>query len=192
MTELLLFHHVQGLTEGIRRLADLLRREGHTVHTPDLYEGRNFATIEKGLLYAEGAGFQTILERAGAAAEELPAQIVYAGVSLGVLPAQMLTQTRGGAVGAILFSAAIPPSEFGGGWPAGVPLQIHMMEHDPLVVDEGDLDAARGLLAEVQHAELFLYPGDRHLFIDDSLPDHDPAAAALALERVQAFLASVA
>ena len=173
MTEVLLFHHAQGQTAGFLTFADELRAAGHTVHTPDLYDGNTFATIDEGVGYAKQVGFGTILERGMQAAEGLPHELVYAGFSLGVMPAQSLAQTRSGAEGALFFSAAMPASEFGESWPQGVPLQIHMMEEDEWV-DE-DLPAARDLVASVDGAELFLYPGDRHLFADSSLSDYDGA-----------------
>ena len=187
MAEVLLFHHAQGQTVGFLAFADQLRSAGHTVHTPDLYDGRTFASIEEGVGYAKQVGFGTIAERGKKAAEGLPNHLVYAGFSLGVVPAQSLAQTRLGAKGALLFSAAIPPEEFGGPWPAGVPLQIHMMEGDKWV-QEGDLEAARKLIRTVRNGELFLYPGDRHLFADSSLADYDPKAAAQLTQRVLDFL----
>ena len=187
MAELLLFHHAQGRTPGVVAFADQLRRAGHTVHTPDLYDGHTFASIDEGVGYAKKVGFGTILEQGKKTAESLPSGLVYAGFSLGVMPAQALAQTRPGAKGALLFSAAIPPEEFGGPWPAGVPLQIHMMEADKWV-QEGDLAAARKMSTTVPNAELFLYPGDRHLFADSSLGDYDPRAAAELTERVLTFL----
>jgi dienelactone hydrolase len=189
MTEVLLFHHAQGQTRGFLAFADELRAAGHVVHTPDLYDGKTFADLDEGVGYAQEVGFGTVLERSRAAAEGLPAELVYAGFSLGVMPAQLLAQTRPGATGALFFSAALPASEFGGAWPDGVPLQIHMMENDPWV-DE-DLPAARQLVAAVDGAELFLYPGDRHLFADSSLPDYDEGAATLLRRRVLAFLADI-
>jgi len=189
MTAILLFHHAQGQTEGFLAFADDLRAAGHVVHTPDLYDGNTFSDLDKGVGYAREVGFGTILERGRLAAEGLPEDLVYAGFSLGVMPAQLLAQTRPGAQGAIFFSAALPASEFGDDWPEDVPLQIHMMEDDPWA-DE-DLPAARELAASVEAAELFLYPGDRHLFADRSLPDYDEAAAMLLTERVLAFLADV-
>jgi dienelactone hydrolase len=188
MAEVLLFHHAQGLTRGVASFADELRAAGHVVHAPDLYDGKTFPDIGDGVGYAREAGFDTILERGRAAAEGLPNEIVYAGFSLGVLPAQMLAQTRPGALGAVLMSSAIPPDEFGGGWPEGVPLQIHMMDADEWVVRDGDLDIARQLVETTKDAELFLYPGDRHLVADNSLPDYDEGATTLLKQRVLRFL----
>jgi dienelactone hydrolase len=186
MAEILLFHHAQGLTAGVAAFAEDLEAAGHVVHTPDLYDGHTFTNLDDGVSYAKGVGFDTILQRGQAAAEGLPADLVYAGFSLGVMPAQLLAQTRAGAKGALLFSAALPAAEFGT-WPAGVPAQIHMMEDDPWV-DE-DLPAARELAGSVDGVELFLYPGSGHLFADSSLADYDEAAASLLRERVLAFLA---
>src|SRR5207248_3265990 len=106
VTEIVLFHHAQGLTPGLVALADRWRAGGHVVHTPDVYEGRPFATLAAGLAHAESGGFPELIDSA-----------------------------------------------------------------DPSV-------------------ELFVYPGDQHLFVDSSLPDFDPAAAALFGERVEAFLAA--
>ncbi|RKR87431.1 dienelactone hydrolase [Micromonospora pisi] len=191
MAEILLFHHAQGLTPGVRHFAELLERAGHRVHVPDLYDGQTFDNLDEGIGNAQKIGFGTILERGRAAAEGLPEDLVYVGFSLGVLPAQLLAQTRAGARGALLLHAAVPPEEFGGAWPKGVPVQIHGMDADPSFVDEGDLEAARALVASTADAELFLYPGDGHLFTDDSLPEYDEQAAALLTERVLTFLAGI-
>ena len=190
MTETLVFHHAHGQTPGFLAFADELRAAGHVVHTPDLYDGKTFAELDEGVAYAREVGFETILERGIVAAESLPTELVYVGLSLGVMPAQKLAQTRPGAKGAVLLHAALPPSEFGGPWPPAVPLQIHLMEEDEFAL-EGDLDAARELDDTVESAELFLYPGDRHLFADSSLPDYDEAAARLLMERVLALLERV-
>ena len=189
MAEILLFHHALGLTPGVTEFADQLREAGHTVHTPDLYEGHTFRTVEDGVGYARETGFGTILERGVDAADELPTELTYAGFSLGVMPAQKLAQTRPGARGALLLEACLPPSEFGSSWPDGVPVQVHGMEADPSFAGEGDLDAARALVEEADDAELFLYPGDRHLFADSTLASYDAEAAALLTKRVLEFLA---
>jgi dienelactone hydrolase len=186
VTEVLLFHHAQGQTEGFLAFADKLRAAGHVVHAPDLYDGNTFSDLNDGVGYAKQIGFATVAERGRLAAEGLPDELVYAGFSLGAMPAQMLAQTRAGAKGALLFSAAFPASEFGDSWPAGVPLQIHMMEDDEWATE--DLPAARELVETNDRAELFLYPGDRHLFADNSLPDYDESAATLLERRVLAFL----
>ncbi|HEY1315589.1 MAG TPA: dienelactone hydrolase family protein [Gaiella sp.] len=189
MTEILLFHHAQGRTPGVLAFADDLRDAGHVVHTPELYDGKTFDDLEQGIGYAKQVGFDTIAERGRLAAAEFPNELVYAGFSLGVMPAQELAQTRRGAKGALFFSAALPASEFGDGWPQELPVQIHMMEDDEWV-DE-DLPAARELVENADRGELFLYPGDRHLFADPSLPDYDEAAATKLKERVLSFLEKV-
>ena len=188
MAEVLLLHHAQGLTPGVLAFADELRRAGHTVHTPDLLDGRTFDTVEEGVGYAKEVGFGEVLERGVRAAEALPSGVVYAGFSLGVMPAQKLAQTRAGASGALLFHSCLPTSEFGSGWPDRVPVQVHAMDADPWFVDDGDIDAARALVDETKDAELFLYPGDQHLFVDSSLRSFDAEAAALLTHRVLDFL----
>jgi dienelactone hydrolase len=188
MAEVLLFHHAQGQTEGFKTFADELRSGGHTVHTPDLFDGRTFPSIEEGMAYASEIGFpEEVIERGERAANELTDELVYAGFSLGVLPAQKLAQTRAGARGALLFYSCVP-TEFFGPWPADVPVQIHGMDADPIFVGEGDVDAARELVESTDKAELYLYPGDQHYFADSSLPSYDPDATALLTQRVLEFL----
>jgi dienelactone hydrolase len=188
MAEVVLFHHAQGLTPGVVAFADELRRAGHTVHTPDLFGGRTFGSIEDGMAYAEELGFpDEVLARGERAVEGLPAELVYAGFSLGVLPAQKLAQTRAGAQGALLFYSCVPFGFFGS-WPQEMPAQIHGMDADPIFVGEGDVDAAHELTEHATNVELFLYPGDQHYFADSSLPSYDPQATAVATQRVLDFL----
>jgi dienelactone hydrolase len=191
MADVVLFHHALGLTPGVLAFADDLRGAGHVVHTPDLFEGRTFDTIDDGVGFAGRTGFEVLLERAAAAVDDLPGSVVYAGFSLGVIPAQALAQTRAGARGALFMYSCVPVSEFGGSWPSGVPVQIHGMDADPYFVDEGDIDAARALIAEAADGELFLYPGDQHYFADATLPSYRADAAGLLRERVLEFLARV-
>ena len=188
MAEVVLFHHALGLTSGVVAFADELRNAGHTVHTPDLYEGRTFDTVEAGVDHARSIGFGEVLGRGRQAVEGLPADLVYAGFSLGEMSAQMLAQTRPGARGALLLESCVPVSEFGPAWPEGLPVQVHGMDADPSFVGEGDIDAARALVAEADQGELFLYPGDQHLFADNSLPSYDKEAATLLMQRVLEFL----
>jgi dienelactone hydrolase len=188
MAEVLLFHHAQGQTDGFAAFAEDLRGAGHTVHTPDLFQGRTFDSIDEGMAYAAEIGFpDEIIARGEQAADHLSEALVYAGFSLGVVPAQKLAQTRPGARGALFFYSCLPPAYFGG-WPAEVPVQIHGMDADPIFVGEGDIDAARELVASAKEGELFLYPGDQHYFADSSLPSYDAEAAELLTNRVLDFL----
>ena len=191
MARVLLFHHAHGQTLGFLAFADELRAAGHTVHTPDLYDGSVFENLDEGIAHAAAVGFGEILDRGVSTADALPESLVYAGFSLGVMPAQKLAQTRPRAGGALFFHACLPVSEFGEAWPSAVPVQIHGMELDPFFAGEGDIDAARALVDSVEGAELFVYPGSAHLFADSSLPDYDPAAAALLLQRTLAFLSKL-
>jgi dienelactone hydrolase len=191
MAEVLLFHHAQGQTPGFHAFADQLRGAGHTVHTPDLFDGETFDSIEEGLAHVKQAGgFEQFIERGERVADALPNEVVYAGFSLGEVTAQKLAQTRPGARGALLFYSCVPVSEFGTAWPTGVPVQIHGMDNDPIFAGEGDLDAARQLVESTDQAELFLYPGDQHYFADSSLPSYDPEATAVLTKRVLDFLAA--
>lgn len=184
MADVLLYHHAQGLTRGVLAIAETLRAAGHAVTTPDLYSGRTFDDLDEGVTHARELGFDNLVQ-AGAQAAGEDFRGFVGGFSLGALPAQLLAQTRSCA-GAMLFHGAVPPSEFGAGWPAGVPVQIHAMEHDPWFAE--DIDAARDIVAASQEGELFLYPGSEHLFTDASLPAYDAAATEMVLERVLAFL----
>lgn len=192
MTDVVLFHHVQGLTEGVLAFADRLRAGGHTVHTPDLYGGSTFTEMQAGFAHMKSIDEPTMAEREAAAVADLPPAVVYAGISWGVPKAQKLAQTRPGALGALLYEACIPiTGEWAfGPWPDGVPVQVHGMEQDEFFGLEGDLDAAREIVATVGDAqgEVFVYPGDGHLFIDSSLPAYDSAATDLVVERSLAFL----
>lgn len=188
MAEVLLIHHIQGLTDGVRAFAEELRAAGHTVHAPDLYDGHTFASIEEGFAFSQGVDGDGLVD---AAVVDLPPGLVYAGFSWGVSRVQRLAQTRPGARGALFYESCLPISgEYAfGPWPSGVPVQIHGAEGDEFF--EEDLPAARELAEEVPEAELFVYSGDQHLFTDRSLPSYDAEAAGLVLERSLAFLADL-
>jgi dienelactone hydrolase len=193
MAEVLLFHHVLGQTAGFLAFAAELRRAGHTVHTPDLFDGATFATINDGLAFVKQSGFGQLTERGVAVADGLPYELVYAGFSLGVMPAQQLAQLRPAARGALLFEACAPSSEWGR-WPVGVPVQIHGMDADQFFAGDGDIDAARALVEEATataRAELFLYPGDGHLFADSTSASYDHNAAELLTQRTLDFLRAI-
>ena len=183
-----MFHHAQGLTDGINSFADVLRGAGHQVTVPDLYDGAIFRTIEEGVAHAEEVGFDSIIEAAVVAAGELSASIVYAGFSLGGLPAHKLAQTRFGALGALLYHHGdVPIDSFGESWPAGVDLQLHVNEHDEWCEQDVVQEFAEQARTEA-HADLFFYPGSTHLFTDSSLPDYEAASADLVIARTLEFL----
>jgi len=192
MAEVVLFHHVQGLTDGLRAFAQDLRAGGHTVHTPDLFDGERPATIDDGIAFVQSVGEELLDERADQVVTDLPPGLVYAGFSFGAATAQRFAQNRPGARGALLYESCMPiTGEWAfGPWPDGVPVQIHGMDRDPFFALGGDLDAARELVAMAgpELAELFIYPGDRHLFADRSLPSYDDGATALLLQRSREFL----
>ena len=190
MAEVLLFHHAQGLTPGVIAFADELRAGGHTVHTPDLFDGRTFGSIDEGMAFVKATGFDDIRARGVRTADDFSAELVYAGMSFGEVIAQELAQTRPGARGALLFYSCVPISgEWAfGPWPDGVAVQIHGMDADPIFVGEGDIEAAREIVEAAEDAELFLYAGDQHYFADNSLPSYDAGATALLTRRVLEFL----
>jgi dienelactone hydrolase len=187
-----LFHHVQGLTDGVRRFADGVRAGGHTVHTPDLFDGERPASVDAGVALTQSIGSDVINQRVDRVVADLPLELVYAGFSFGAGIAQRLAQMRPGAKGALLYEACLPVTgEWAvGPWPEGLPVQIHGMDNDPFFALEGDIDAARELVATAgpTYAELFVYRGDEHLFSDSSLPSYDAGAAALVMERTLNFL----
>ncbi len=190
MAEVLLFHHVQGLTDGVRALADDLRAGGHTVHVPDLFEGRTFSSISDGFAYLEALGDGVVDARVARVVEGLPDRLVYAGVSFGAMSAMRLAVTRPGAVGLVLLESALPiVGEWAfGPFPDGVPVQVHGAAGDEFFQE--DLPFAEEMVSVLgpERAEVHVYPGDRHLFTDRSLPAHDPEATALVTARMLAFL----
>lgn len=184
MAEILMLHHAQGLTDGVIAFADRLRAAGHTVHTPDLFDGATFATLDDGVAHVDAIGMGTVIDRGVAAAAALPTELVYAGFSLGVLPAQKLAQTRAGALGALLYHEGVAASTFAASWPDEVELQVHVSEHDPWC----EHDVTRALVEGAADGELHLYPGSTHLFTDASLDVYDAAATGLVVERTLRLL----
>ena len=191
MATVVAFHHALGKSSGFNAFVDTLRAAGHDVHAPDLFDGRTFDAVQDGVAYAGTVGFDTLLKRGKDAIQTRSSDVVYCGVSLGVMPAQMLAQTRTGTRGAILIAACAPADAFGDNWPSSVPVQIHAMEHDTFFTEDGDFDAARELARTAPDAQLFLYPGSGHLFIDASHPDYEPQAAQLTTDRILDFLKNV-
>ncbi len=187
MADVVLFHHALGLTPGLLAIADELRAAGHTVTTPDLFEGRTFADIESGVAHAEEIGFDTIIERgiAAAAGADLD-RFVAVGWSLGVMPAQRLAQTDPRVMAAVLCDSAVPIEVFGGEWPADVPVRVHLVDGDPFA--EEDRGAAEEIVAAAADGELVVHPGSGHLVADASAPAHDPVVARRILDSIVEFV----
>lgn len=188
MADVILFHHAQGLTQGVRAFAERLEEAGHQLTVPDLYGGRTFGTLEEGVAHAEALGMESVIAAGVEEAELLPSDLVYAGFSLGALVAHKLAQTRPGSRGALLYHHGdVPLETFGETWPAGVGLQIHVSEHDeffePAIVHDFVVRVSEGA-----QAELFVYPGSTHLFTDSSLPGYEPDSTSLVLTRSLDFL----
>lgn len=176
MAHIVLFHHVLGLTPGVRQLAAAFTAAGHEVSTPDLFEGVTFTDIASGLQHIDALGDEALLRRAEDACRHLRADVVYAGLSLGVVPAQHLLTNRPGARGALLIHGFIDPSTMPGVWPEGCPVGVFGMRDDPFLVGDGDLDAAQRWAQSHPGLEIHLYPGAGHLFTEPALDDYDPDA----------------
>jgi dienelactone hydrolase len=191
MATLVLFHSALGLRPGVTRFADRLRARGHEVRTPDLYDGEVFDHLTEGVAHRDHLGVPELMQRATAAVQDLPGDVVYAGMSMGAAPAQWLAATRPGALGALLVHGCLPLEMFGlERWPATVPVQLHVSEDDPWV----DPDGVDGFAAAVppgllEHAT---YPGTRHLFSDDDSSDHDPEATGQLVAAAAKFLDTAA
>jgi dienelactone hydrolase len=187
MAEILLFHHAGGLTEGVLSFAQTLRDTGHTVHAPDLFEGRTFDDVHDGVAYAGSVGEEPFAARAADIVSSLPNDLVYGGMSMGAARAAEQVLARPGARGAFFLYGAIAPSWWQATWPSGVPSQAH--------VTDGDVwrepDAETEYLAQVPGAEVFVYPATGHLFAEPGHPDYDEEIAQLATSRVLTFLASL-
>jgi dienelactone hydrolase len=189
VVRIVLFHHAQGRRDDVLGWADSLRDAGHRVDTPDLYEGRTFEKLEDGIAYRDELGLRTLIGRAEKALDGLPAELVYAGFSMGASTAHYFAVTRAGALGVLLMHGIAPAKSLGAAaWPNGVPGQLHMKFNDPFM-DERGVDAlVESSRVAGEAVEIFTYPGAGHLFADPQGPDYDPAAAALMLERELEFL----
>lgn len=180
MPTVALFHSALGLRPAVHRFADALRVDGHTVHTPDLFEGKVFERLEDGIAERDAIGIPVLMGRAAEAVAGLPKDVVYAGFSMGAASAQWLGATRPGARGVVLMHGVLPMQAIGiEAWP-DVPMQIHYVAGDPWV----DPDVAATF---ENRAEVFAYEGGGHLFADEASPDFHEANAATLRERVRAF-----
>ncbi|MCA9619859.1 MAG: dienelactone hydrolase family protein [Myxococcales bacterium] len=185
MSHVVLFHSALGLRPAVRDFAAQLAADGHQVTTPDLFDGEVFDDLALGVKKRDALGIEELSRRARAAVEGLPADVVYAGFSMGAAAAQALALTRPGARGVVLMHAVLPLVAFGAtAWPAELRGQIHTSVEDPWV----DLTVARAMAASAtDRLQLFEYAGSAHLFADAAHADFDEAHAAAMTERVRAF-----
>ena len=197
MAEVVLFHSVLGLRPGVIAAADRLRAAGHTVHTPDLYDGETFDELDDGMRKEEALGYREITRRAREAVARLPEGLVFAGFSMGVAHAELLSASRPGVLGAVLMHGAVPVevlSEYFGidRWPEGVPVQVHYAVSDPWVEAEEEVAPLKAAVTGAgADFEAYTYPGSGHLFADPDLPEYDREASEEMWERVLAFLAEI-
>ena len=192
MTQILLFHHELGLTDGVRALAQKIEAGGHTVHLPDLYEGRTFTTVQQGLAHLNEIGRAQIEARGVAATAEHRQASVVAGISMGVAPAFKAAQTVPAFRACIAVSAALPLNTYAPLWMPHVALQVHLGTDDPRVTQQ-ELPLARSYASSAEEpdnpADLFEYETAAHLFMDSSTPEYDEALTDLLVERINALLA---
>ena len=183
MNTLILYHHAQGLTDGVREFATRLARPGLVVIAPDLYEGAKFESLEAGVAHAESIGFEQLLDRAAEPAAEITGPKIYAGFSLGALAAHKLAQTTEGAKGALLYAHAdVPMDTFAPTWPDGVPLQIHVGSEDPFL-DRSIVESFVSDVSGDNSAESFVYDDAGHLFCDPTIDGYNEAATDLLVAR---------
>src|SRR5215217_2015331 len=192
MAEIVLFHSALELRPGVTAAAYRLRAAGHTVHVPDYYDGEVFDDLDEGLRKCDALGYAEIVRRAREAVAELPAGLIFAGFSLGAVPAELLAASRPGARGALLIHSAIPVEalgEFGvERWPEGVPVQVHYADDDPWVEAE-EVEALGDAVGRAGAAfEEHTYPGSGHLFADPDLPEYDRASSEAMWRRAITFL----
>jgi dienelactone hydrolase len=189
-----LFHSAFGRTTGVLQTAQRLRLLGHTVHTPDLYDGEVFGPDDRmeAVRKIQEVGFDGVLARSAAAVSQLSSELVYAGYSNGAACAELLAATRPGAVGAILMHGPLPIRDLGWkSWPKTVPVQVHFAAQDPRRRAEIVAAFAGRVQASGASFEICDYPGAGHLFADPDMPEYDPDAAEIMLTNVLRFLDSI-
>ncbi|SRR6266481_2729601 len=175
--EIVLFHSANGLRPGVLQWAQRLRHVGHTVHTPDLYDGEVFSDRMAAVRKIQELGFDKLLARGQEAVSHLRGDLVYAGFSNGGACAELVAATRPGARGAILMHAPLPIRDLGWKkWPSTVPVQVHFAAKDPLR-NEKVIDALAGRVgASGAPFQLHDYPTSGHLFADPDMPAYEATA----------------
>lgn len=186
MRTLVLLHSALGRTPGMDAIAERFTAAGHTVHTPDFYDGTTFTTAEAGVGHSQEVGFSTLVDRVKDACADLGDEIVFGGFSLGAALAQQMGKNDPRARGALLFHGGGFPKQTR--WQRQVPVQAHFAVDDdwrtPGTI-ETLMESATRAGAQAEH---FLYPGETHLFSDPTSPDYREDSAALLYSRALAFL----
>ena len=186
--EVVVLHHLLGVTDGVRALVEHIRHLGADVRVPDLLDGVIHADMTSAAAHLERLGMDAVVARAEAALTDLGPGAVLVGLSLGAVPAQRTAQLRGDCAGVVLVGACLPPDAFGAVWPPGTPVRIHAAADDPVFRDEGDRDAAEAFVTAAPDVRLRLHPGAGHLLTEEGSPDLDPEATAEILADVAALL----
>jgi dienelactone hydrolase len=184
VARVVLFHHAQGLRDDVVAWADSFREAGHAVTTPDLYEGRTFDRLDDGIAHRDELGIPELMQRAAGVLEEMPADLVYAGFSMGASTAHYFAVTRPGARAVLLMHGTAPAQSLGDApWPSKVPVQLHKSADDPQMDPAGPEALERSVTSAGAPLEVFTYPGEGHLFADPAGPDIDADSAGLMLQR---------
>lgn len=180
MSDILLLHSALGLRPAVTQFAELLRAGGHTVHTPDFYDGALFEASAEGLAHRDEVGARELFGRVQSGLETVPDDAVLAGFSLGAAFAQRLAGDRPQALAIVLMHSVAAPR---GDW-RRQPVQVHRYESDPFI----EQDDVRDLQSAVQSSgaifEDVVVPGRGHLFTDLDTPDGNRAARDAAAQRV--------
>jgi carboxymethylenebutenolidase len=186
---LILLHAWWGLNEDVKRRAELLRKEGYIVVTPDLFDGRIAKTIDeaKNLSSTFEKDEAALTAKVDSAVTDLARQVDRIGIvawSLGVWYAWKMGIAHADRVGALVLFYGIGPNE-----PEAptTPVLAHYAEHDEFE----DLAFARQVEKEMKAAghdiTVELYPGTKHWFDEPSRPEYDKTASTLAWDRTRAL-----
>lgn len=186
--QVVVLHHLLGVTGGVRALAERLAAPGVEVLAPDLFEGAVHGDLAAGAAALDALGLDVVLARADAALADLGPGAVLVGLSLGAVPAQRTAQRRGDVAGVVLVGSCVPPDAFGPTWPPATAVRVHAAVDDPLFRDEGDREAAEALVAAATDAVLDVRPGEGHLLAEEGHPDHDPDVVAAVVAEVTTLL----
>lgn len=188
MVHVVFFHSVLGLRSAELLGAERLRRAGHDVATPDLFDGATASSIDAGFGLLDEIGWGTVVRRARRALADLPEDTALLGVSMGTGVVSDVWAERPATAAVVLLHAA---AEIPGGARAGLRVQLHAAEPDEFA-PAGRVAALRQAAGDIGvDLEVFRYPGAGHFYTDRELGDHDPAAAELTWRRVLRFLGEI-